>query len=121
MKTQWDMTNRLPLIAGSYVPSPSERSRDVAENGGSPAASDTPKVVSTPEVVSGHLVAAMRSMTSPFHGVIMAAAAAAPLLFPFPVFHSPTVPLADLASFGTLPETDRRPWNGGGHDDAVKR
>jgi len=86
--------------------SPTERSRDIVENGRS---SDTPKLVSTPEVVSGHMAAAMRSMTSPLHDVIMAAG---PLLFPVPVFRPPLLPLADLANssypdFRTLPEVVR--------------
>ena len=93
------------------MPSPSARWRDVDENGGSPVAHEK-AVLSTPEVVSGggHLAAAaaMRSITSPFHRVIMGGS----LLFPHPVFrHLPLA--ADLrASLGmTRPEIVRRPRN----------
>jgi len=90
------------------VTSPLEKSRDIGENGGRSVVLDAPEVVSTPEVVSGHLAAALRSMTSPFHGVIMAAG---PLIFPHPVPRPPLLPLVDLAScrnFGTLPEVVRQ-------------
>ena len=59
--------------------------------------SHTPEVASTPEVVvSGHLAAALRSMTSPFHDVIMAAG---PLLIPHPFFRPPLLSLSDVASY----------------------
>ena len=93
------------LIAGNVTSLPG-RSRDVTDNDESSAASRAPEAVSTPEVVS-----ALRSMTSPFHDVIMAAG---PLLFPLPFLHPPILSLSDLASYQdarSLPET-ARPWNG---------
>jgi len=102
----------MPLTVGD-VTSLSERSRAIKENDESSAASHIPEVVSTPEVVSGHVAAALRSLTSPtFHDVIMATG---PLLFPHPFWHPPVLSLSDLASYygpGALPEI-ARPWNGG--------
>lgn len=94
------------------MPSPLERSRDVHKHGGTSSASVSPAaLVSTPEVLSGHL-----SMTSPFSGVMMAAG---PLLFPHPVFYPPLLSLSDLASCrdlgAALPEVARQ-WNRGGVD-----
>jgi len=94
------------------VTSPLLKSRNVEENGGS----HTPEVVSTQEVVSGHLAAALRSMTSPFHDVIMAAG---PLLIPHPFFRYPLLSLSDVATrqdHGTPTDAARR--SNGGLDSA---
>jgi len=88
------------------VTSPAERSRDVQEYGESSALSHTP------EVVSEHIAAALRSLTLPFHDVIMAAG---PLLFPYPFLHPPGLSLCEFAPLQdprTLPEI-ARPLNDG--------
>ena len=95
--------------------SPSLKPRDIEENGGSSAVSHTPEIILTPEVVSGNLVAALRSMTSPFHEVIMAAG---PLLTPHPFFGPPPLlTLSDLAAYQNVgarrPNVARRSVDGG--------
>jgi len=77
----------------------------------------SPEVVSTPEAVSGHLAAALRSMTSPFNDVI------GPLLIPHPLYRPPLLSLTDLTTFhqrlGALPEVTPRRFDGDGAESAA--